>query len=110
MSAGGASKLYEQMWLGQYRQALPKTCRDQFDRLFVFDVADSRVFSPDYTVNVVVLLKEATRQIIDDIEYLGCDLSVLSETIPLIWVYTKAEWEHRKRNDLLPYRQQPLTE
>lgn len=94
----------EQAWLEEYSQALRQNYPGKVDGLVVFAAQDSDLFIPDYTVNVVVILKEGSRQTIKEVDSLGYNLSALSDAIPFIWVYTKAEWQHRQQKSLLPYK------
>ena len=94
----------EQAWLEEYGQALRQNYPGKVDGLVVFDAQDSDLFISDYTVNVVVILKEGSRQTLKEVDSLGYDLSALSDAIPFIWVYTKAEWQQRQRKSLLPYK------
>ncbi len=99
----------EQAWLEEYSQALRQNYPGVVADLVVFDAQESDLFIPDYTVNVVVILKEGNRQTIKDVDSLGYSLSALSDAIPFIWVYTKAEWQHRRQKSLLPYKGDGVT-
>ena len=94
----------EQHWLEEYRQELRRQYPGVIEDLVVFDAQESDLFIPDYTVNVVVILKEGNRQTIKEVDSLGYSLSALSDAIPFIWVYTKAEWQQRQQKSLLPYK------
>ena len=103
-------KPYEQEWLDEYQEALRQKYAGVFDRLFTFDRDDSRIPLPDYSVNVVVILKKGERETIKDIELLGYNLAALSEAFPLIWGYTEEDWQHRKKEHRLPFLRLPPEE
>ena len=103
-------KPYEQDWLDEYQEALRQKYAGVFDRLFTFDRADSRIHLPDYTVNVVVILKKGDRQTIRDIEFMGADLAALSEAFPFILAYTEEDWQCRIKEHRLPFLRLPPEE
>ena len=106
----GKLKPYEQDWLDEYQEALRQKYAGVFDRLFTFSRDDSRIHIPDYTVNVVVVLKKGDRQTIRDVKFLGADLAALSEAFPLIWAYTEEDWQCRKKEGRSPVRHLPPEE
>jgi hypothetical protein len=103
-------KPYEQTWLDEYQEALRQKYAGVFDRLFTFDRADSSIFLPDYTVNLVVILKKGDRQTIRDVEFLAQELAVLTEALPFTLVYTEEDWQRRKKEHRLPFWQLPPEE
>ena len=94
----------EQAWLDEYRRALQENYPGLVEDMVIFDSGDGRYYLPDYTLNTVVILKKGDRQIIKDIDFLGHDLSVLSEAIPFVWVYTHSEWKDHQLDGSLPYK------
>ena len=103
-------KPYEQEWLDEYQEALRQKYAGVFDRLFTFDRADSSMPLPDYTVNVVVILKKGDRQTIRDVGSLGSRLAVLSEAFPFVLAYTEEDWQRRMKEHSLPFLQLPPEE
>ena len=61
-------------------------------------------FGPDSDVDVLVILREGERETKKEVRRLGHDLAVLSEAVPSIMVYTKAEWVERGQNGSPFYR------
>ena len=94
----------EQTWLEEYRQALQKNYPGLVEDMVVFDAEEGRFLIPEYTVNVVVILKKHDRQTGKDVDFLGHRLAVLSDAIPFVWVYSQDEWKHRRQDGSLPYR------
>ena len=96
----------EKTWISDYRHALRENYPGLVKDLVVFGRADSTTHLPrDRTVNVVVTIKGGNdwRRLVNEISRLGYKLSVLSDVMPLIWVYTVAEWKQRWHDDTLPY-------
>ena len=100
-------KPYEQEWLDEYEEALRQKYAGVFDRLFTFDRADSKIHIPKYMVNVVVILKKGDRQTTRGVELLAQELALLTEAFPFTLVYTKEDWECRKREHRLPFLRLP---
>ena len=94
----------EEAWLDEYRRALVEKYPGLVEDIVVFRSEDGREYLPDYTLNTVVILKKGNRKMMKDIDFLGHYLSVLSEAIPFVWVYTRDEWTQHRRNGSLPYR------
>ena len=94
----------ERDWLEEYRRALRDNYPGLVEDLVLFRAEEGRYYLPDYTLNTVVILKKGDQQTIKDIDFLGHDLSVLSEAIPFVWVYTHSEWKDHQLNGSLPYR------
>ena len=64
-------KKYERVWLEKYRQALDEQYPDLVEEVLVFSRRDSNVQIPEYTVNVVVILKEGDWQTHNDVRFPG---------------------------------------
>lgn len=96
-------KAHEQAWLKEFRQALNEKYPGMVEDVVIFDAEDASSYVPDYAVNTVVILKKGGQDEIRDIDYLGYYLSAVSDTIPLIWVYTHAEWKRLQQEMRLPY-------
>lgn len=103
-------KPYEQEWLDEYEEALRQKYAGVVDRLFTFDRADSSMPLPDYTVNVVVILKKGERETIRDVQSLGSRLAVLSEAFPFVLAYTEEDWQRRMKEHSLPFLRLPPEE
>ena len=95
----------EKQWLADYRQALRERYPGLVKDLAVFAGHESRWHTQKDTVNVVVTIKGSSdrRQLVKDLSGLGYHLAGLSDAMPLIRVYTPAEWRRLRRDDALPY-------
>ena len=94
----------EQAWLDEYRQALQENYPGLVEEMVIFRAEEGRFYLPNYALNTVVILKKGDRQTIKDIDFMGHNLSVLSEAIPFVWVYTWDEWNDHQQNGSLPYK------
>ena len=94
----------EQVWLEEFQHALQENYPGLVEDLVVFDAQDSTLQLPDDTVNVVVRVNDKgnRRQLVNDISRLGYRLAVLSDALPLIWVYTSSEWKQRQQSNVFP--------
>ena len=97
-------EVYEQAWLDEFRRALKEKYPGSVADVVIFGTEDARSYVPDYAVNTVVILKKGDQDEIRDIDYLGYYLAAVSDAIPLIWVYTHAEWKHLQQEKRLPYK------
>ena len=95
----------EKQWLADYRQALREQYPGLVKDMAVFAGHESRWHNQQGTVNVVVTIKGGSdrRPLAKDLCGLGYQLAALSDAMPLIRVYTVAEWRQRRRDDTLPY-------
>ena len=94
----------EEAWLDEYRRALQEKYPGLVEDMVIFRSEEGRFYLPDYSLNTVVVLKKGDRKTIKDIDFLGHYLSVLSEAVPFVWVYTHGEWKNHQSNGSLPYR------
>ena len=94
----------EQSWLEAYRQTL----REHFPRLIediiIFGSKARGDAGPDSDVDVLIVLREGDRQTKREVRRLGHHLAVLSDAVPSIMVYTKAEWTERGQDGSPFYR------
>ena len=93
----------EKAWLDEYRRALQENYPGMVEDVVIFRSEEGRYHLPDYSLNTVVILKKGDSKTIKDIDFLGHDLSVLSEAIPFVWVFTHSEWKDHQTRGSLPY-------
>ena len=89
----------EQAWLDEYRETLAKDYPRLVEDIVVFGSKARGDAGPDSDLDVLVVLAEAGRRTKDDIAYLGYLLAALSDALPSIMVYTRAEWTERERDN-----------
>ena len=94
----------EQAWLDEYRQALQENYPGLVEDVVIFRSEDASSYVPDYAVNTVVILNKGDQDEIRDIDYLGYYLAAVSDAIPIIWVYSHAQWKHLQQEKRLPYK------
>ena len=88
----------EQAWLDEYRRTLAKDYPGLVEDILIFGSKARGDAGPDSDLDVLVVLTEADRRIKDAVGYLGYLLGVLSDALPSIMVYTRTEWQERKRD------------
>ena len=93
----------ERDWLEEYRRALRDNYPGLVEDVVIFRAEEARSYVPDYALNTVVVLKECDRQTKKEIDRLGYHSTGLSDTMPIIWVYTQPEWKQRRHDGVLPY-------
>ena len=93
----------EQAWLKEYQQALRDRYPGLVEDMVIFRSEDASYYLPDYALNTVVVLKECDRQTRKEVDRLGYHSAGLSDAMPIIWVYTQAEWKQRRHDGMLPY-------
>ena len=95
----------EQSWLNDYRQALDSNFPDLVEDIVIFGSKARGDAGPDSDLDVLVVIREADRQTKSEVRRIGHLLSVMSDALPSIVVYTRAEWQERARRlTLLPGR------
>src|SRR5688572_27391265 len=105
---GGISMLQltpdEQTWLEAYRQTLREHFPQQIEDIIIFGSKARGDAGPDSDVDVLIVLREGDRQTKQEVRRLGHHLAVLSDAVPSIMVYTKAEWTEREQDGSPFYR------
>ena len=94
----------EQTWLDTYRQALHERFPDLIEDIIIFGSKARGDAGPDSDVDVLVVLHEGERETKKAVRRLGHELAVLSDAVPSIMVYTKAEWMERGQSGSPLYR------
>ena len=94
----------EQSWLNDYRQTLDSNFTDLVEDIVIFGSKARGDAGPDSDLDVLVVIREADRQTKSEVRRIGHLLSVMSDALPSIVVYTRAEWQERARDDSPFYR------
>ena len=87
----------EQAWLDEYRQTLATDYPGLVEDIIIYGPHARGVTDPDIELRVLVLIKDGSRETKDAVSYLGHLQAVTTGAVPLIFVYTKADWAERKR-------------
>ena len=88
----------EQAWLDEYRQSLAKDHPGLVEDIVIFGSKARGDAGPDSDLDVLIVLTEADRRTKDVVAYHGYLLAALSDALPSIMVYTRAEWTERERD------------
>ena len=94
----------EQAWLDEYRQTLAKDYPGLVDDILIFGSKARGDAGPDSDLDVLVVLAEADRWTKRGVRHTGHLLSALSDVMPSIMVYTRAEWQARE-SSMSPFYQ-----
>ena len=94
----------EQAWLNEYRQTLARDYPGLVDDILIFGSKARGDAGPDSDLDVLVVLNQADRQIKRGARHTGHMSSALSDVMPSIMVYTRAEWQARE-NSMSPFYQ-----
>ena len=94
----------EQAWLDEYSQALSRDHPGLVDDILIFGSKARGDAGPDSDLDVLVVLNQADRQTKRGVRHTGHLLSALSDVMPSIMVYTRAEWQARE-SSMSPFYQ-----
>ena len=87
----------EQAWLDEYRQTLAMDYPGLVHDILIFGSKARADAGPDSDLDVLVVLNQADRRSIKrGVRHTGHLLSALSDVMPSIMVYTRAEWQARE--------------
>ena len=86
----------EQAWLDEYRQTLARDYPGLVHDILIFGSKARGDAGPDSDLDVLVVLNQADRRTKRGVRHTGHLLSVLSDVMPSIMVYTTAEWQARE--------------
>ena len=86
----------EQAWLDEYRQTLDRHYPGLVHDILIFGSKARGDAGPDSDLDVLVVLNEADRSTKRGVRHTGHLLSVLSDVMPSIMVYTRPEWQARE--------------
>ncbi len=82
----------ERAWLEAYRRTLDEQFPGQIEQLIIYGSKARGDATPDSDLDVLVVIREGDWRIKDAITLPGYDLSIGTDALPSIHVYTAAEW------------------
>ena len=94
----------EQAWLGEYRLTLARDYLGLVHDILIFGSKARGDAGPDSDLDVLVVLNQAGRRTKREVRHSGHLLSVLSDVMPSIMVYTRPEWQARE-SSMSPFYQ-----
>ena len=87
----------ERNWLDSFVRAIKERFPDKIERVVVYGSKARGDASPDSDLDVLVVLKDQTVPKAE-IRLLGYEMSLQTDVVPSILVYTAQELEQRKEN------------
>lgn len=87
----------EQEWLNAYRKALDEQFPGLVEDLIVFGSKARGDARPDSDLDILVIIRGGDRRLKREISSPGCDLSIGTDVVPSILVFTVAEWDRFER-------------
>lgn len=88
----------ELAWLDSYRQALSQQFHGLVEQIIIFGSKARETATADSDLDLLVVIREGDWRLKDAVTRPGYQLSIGTEVVPSIMVYTAEEWEsHRRR-------------
>ena len=87
----------EQSWLDEYRQVLDEQFPGLVDEFIVFGSKARGTATEDSDLDVLLIIREGDWWKKDEISHPGYDLASEATAVPSILVFTRDEWETRRR-------------
>jgi predicted nucleotidyltransferase len=83
----------EQSWLEAYRQALHQQFPGLVQDIIIFGSKARGTARPDSDLDLVLILREGDWRLKDAVSLPGYELSIGTNVVPSLQVYTAAEWQ-----------------
>jgi predicted nucleotidyltransferase len=83
----------EQSWLDAYRKALRQQFPGLVQGIIIFGSKARGTARPDSDLDIVLILREGDWRLKDAVSLPGYDLSIGTNVVPSLQVYTAAEWQ-----------------
>jgi predicted nucleotidyltransferase len=87
----------EETWLASFQRELNNSFGDHVTEIRVFGSKARGDATPDSDLDVLVLLRAASREDKRAVRHLGHRLAVMTDVVPSIMVYSEEEWRSRER-------------
>lgn len=89
----------EEQWLKDYRQILARQFPELVERIVVFGSKARGTATANSDLDILVLIQEGDWKLKDLITAPGYELSLGTEVVPSLMVYTREEWEQLRRDE-----------
>lgn len=83
----------DQTWLDAYRQVLREQFPGVVQDMIIFGSKARGTAGPDSDLDIVLLIREGDWRFKRQLKYPGYDLSIGTDVVPSLLVYTLAEWQ-----------------
>jgi hypothetical protein len=88
----------DQTWLDAYRQVLREQFPGVVQDMIIFGSKARGTARPDSDLDMILLIREGDWQFKRQIRYPGYDLSIGTDVLPSLMVYTLAEWQQMQED------------
>lgn len=83
----------EQQWLEAYKRCLTQNFPGLVERIVLFGSKARETATPDSDLDILLIIREGDWRLKDQVTEPGYDLSLGTDVVPSIMVYTRAEWD-----------------
>ncbi|MBM3225085.1 MAG: nucleotidyltransferase domain-containing protein [Candidatus Tectomicrobia bacterium] len=83
----------DQTWLDAYRQVLREQFPGVVQDMIIFGSKARGTAGPDSDLDIVVIIREGDWRLKNTVTHPGYDLSIGTDVVPSLIVYTLAEWQ-----------------
>jgi len=88
----------EELWLKSYGQALARQFPGLVEQIVIFGSKARGTATTDSDLDILVVIREGDWRLKDLVTAPGYELSLGTEVVPSIMVYTREEWGQRRRD------------
>ena len=88
----------EQTWLEAYRLVLDERFSGLVETFLIFGSKARGDAGPDSDIDVLLVIREGDWQVKESVTHPGYELSIGTDVVPSFVVYTKDEWEARRKS------------
>src|SRR5713101_6422850 len=89
----------EERWLRSYRQILAQELSVLVEQIIIFGSKAREIATADSDLDILLVIRGGDWRIKDRVTEPGYELSVGTNVVPSIMVYTREEWEQYKRDE-----------
>ena len=89
----------EEQWLKDYRRILAQRFPGLVEQIVIFGSKARGTATADSDLDVLIVIREGDWQLKDLVTEPGYELSLGTDVVPSIMVYTREEWEQHRRDE-----------
>jgi len=89
----------EAWWLSEYRQVLAQRFPELVEKIVIFGSKARETATADSDLDVLVVIRRGDWRIKDLVTEPGYELSLYTDVVPSIMLYTREEWEQHRRDE-----------
>ena len=89
----------EERWLRSYRQTLAQQFPGLVEQIIIFGSKARETATADSDLDILLVIREGDWRIKDRVTEPGYELSLGTNVVPSIMVYTREEWEQYRRDE-----------